>query len=118
MLLSPTVSKENMSQVGEYSRIQSEYATYSSSQGIQQAIQETNKSLRPLRAKTSPVEDLERERLAISRELRQDMFLAQLASFLVVLSLLSYIMLPPVWAHGITFLLLSVGIATGFFLRR
>lgn len=93
----------------------SERATYSE---IQEAIRETEQSLRPLRAKTAPAEDLERERRAISTEVRKHMFFAQLGMFLVSLSLLSYIVLPPVWAHGITFLLLSVGIATGFFLRK
>ena len=107
-----------MSQVKEYSRIQSDYATYSGTQEVQKAIRETDKSLKPLRAKTAPAEDLERERRAISKEVRQNMFFVQLAMFIVVLSLLSYLVLPRDWAHAITFLLLCVGIATGFFLRR
>lgn len=107
-----------MSQVREYSRIQNDYATYSGTREVQNAVQETARSLRALRAKTAPAEDLERERRAISTEVRRNMFLVQLALFLVVLSLLAYLILPRDWAHGITFLLLCMGIATGFFLKR
>lgn len=106
-----------MSQVGEYSRIQSEYATYNVA-GLGTAIRDTEKALRPLRAKTAPAEDLERERRAISTEVQRNMLLAQFAIFLVIASMISYLVLPSEWAHGITFLLLCVGIATGFFLRR
>jgi hypothetical protein len=106
-----------MADVASYGRIQSEYATYSS-QGLAEAIKETNQDLKPLRAKTAPAEDLELERRKITLDARQSLVLIQFALFLVVLSLLSYVILPRTWAHGITFLLLCVGIGTGFFLRR
>ncbi len=107
-----------MSRVDEYSRIQSEYATYHGTQGVRDAIQETEQSLRPLRPKVAPADDLEKERRAISKEVSQNMFLVQFALFLLVVSMICYAVLPQDWAHGITFLLLCVGIATGFFLRR
>jgi len=106
-----------MADVASYGRIQSEYATYSS-QGLAEAIKETNQGLKPLRAKTAPADDLEIERRKITLDARQSLVLIQFALFLVVLSLLSYVILPRTWAHGITFLLLCVGIGTGFFLRR
>ena len=116
MLLSRTVSKD-MTDVATYGRIQSEYATYSS-QGIDEAIRTTGQALKPLRAKTAPADDLERERRAISRDSRESLVLVQLALFLVFLSLLAYVVLPRDWANGISFLLLCVGIGSGFFLRR
>ena len=103
--------------VKEYGNIRSEYATYSN-QGISDAIRETDQALKPLRAKTAPAEDLELERRKISLDARQSLVLVQLALFLVFLSLLSYVVLPITWAHGISFLLLCVGIGSGFFLRR
>lgn len=106
-----------MANVASYGRIQSEYATYSD-QGIANAIRETNQALKPLRAKTAPAEDLELERRKITTDARESLVFVQLALFLVFLSLLSYVLLPITWAHGISFLLLCVGIATGFFLRR
>ena len=103
--------------VKEYGKIQSEYASYSN-QEIAKAIRETDQALKPLRAKTAPAEDLELERRKISMDAKQSLVLVQLALFVVFLSLLSYIVLPITWAHGISFLLLCVGIASGFFLRR
>ena len=106
-----------MSNVSSYGRIQSEYASYSN-QEITSAIRETDQALKPLRAKTAPAEDLELERRKISTEARQPLILVQLALFLVFLSLLAYVVLPIAWANGISFLLLCVGIGSGFFLRR
>lgn len=116
MLLSRTVDKE-MSDVASYGRIQSEYASYSN-QGVADAIRTTDQALKPLRAKTAPAEDLEMERRKISRDARESLLLVQLALFLVFLSLLSFVVLPSNWASGISFLLLCVGIGSGFFLRR
>ena len=106
-----------MSNVSSYGRIQSEYASYSN-QGITEAIRTTDQALKPLRAKTAPADDLELERRKISLDARQSLILVQLALFLVFLSLLSYVVLPRDWAHAISFLLVCVGIGSGFFLRR
>lgn len=103
--------------VKRYGQIQSDRTIYSNA-GISDAIRETDQALKPLRAKTAPAEDLELERRKISLEARQSLVLIQLALFLVFLSLVSYIVLPVGWASGISFLLLCVGIASGFFLRR
>ena len=82
------------------------------------AVQATSNSLRRTRPPTAPANDLEKERREISFELRQNMLLVQIALFLLVVSMISYLILPTGWAQGITFLLLCVGIATAFFLRR
>jgi hypothetical protein len=103
--------------VQDYAAANREYATYSN-MGVTQAIRETGQALKPLRAKTAPADDLERERRAISREAQESLLLVQLALFLVFLSLLSYVVLPRDWANGVSVLLLSVGIGSGFFLRR
>lgn len=107
-----------MADVQRYSEIQSEYASVSGMQGLGAGVRETEQALKPLRAKTAPAEDLELERRKITLDAQQSLTLVQFALFLVVLSLLSYVVLPREYAHGITFLLLCVGIATGFFLRR
>ena len=103
--------------MSSYGQIRSEYASYSN-QGVLDAIRSTEQALKPLRAKTAPAEDLELERRKISLDARQSLVLVQLALFLVFLSLLAYVVLPREWANGISFLLLCVGIGTGFFLRR
>jgi len=110
-------SQSNSTGAAQYGQIRSDHATLSNS-GVLDAIRTTNQSLKPLRAKTAPSDDLERERRAISLDARQSLVLVQLALFLMVLSLLSYLILPRGWANGISFLLLCVGVASGFFLRR
>ena len=82
------------------------------------AIKEVTNSLKPLRPPTAPSSDLEKERKEITSLAKQNLYFIQIALFLVVLSLLSYIMFPLDAANLIAFALLSVGIATGFFLRR
>jgi hypothetical protein len=101
----------------KYGQAQGDYATYSS-QEIAKTIRDTNQALKPLRAKTAPADDLALERRKISIDARASLVLIQVALFLVFLSLLSYMVLPRDWAHGISFLLLCVGIGSGFFLRR
>jgi hypothetical protein len=50
--------------------------------------------------------------------LKQSLLFVQIVLFIVVLALLAYLVLPTAWAHGIVFLLLCVGVAIGFFLRK
>lgn len=107
-----------MSNVAEYSRIQSEYATYSSGTSVDSEVQKTEQALKPLRAKTAPAEDLELERRKLTLDDEQSLLLVQFALFLLVLSLLSFVFLSIAWASAVTFLLLCVGVGVGFFLRR
>jgi hypothetical protein len=97
--------------VKEHESIQSRYADFS-------ALETTNKELKPLRPPTAPAEDLSRERELILQGPRIDMLMIQIALFFVVLSLLSFLFLSREAAQGMTFLLLSTGVALGFFLRK
>lgn len=105
-------------QTHEFSRIQSEYATFRATQDAVDAIRETTSKLRVFRPPTAPATDLETERRAITDIAKRNLFFIQVALFLVVVVLLTYIVLPVEYAHGLAFLLLTVGISLGFFLRR
>jgi hypothetical protein len=99
-------------------QIESEAAAYRTVSEAGTAIRDTTASIRVLRAPTAPSSDLEKERRAISLDLKQSLLFVQVVLFIIVLSLLSYLVLPIAWAHGIVFLLLCVGVAIGFFLRK
>lgn len=104
--------------VQEYSRIQSDYAIYTSGNNALKVIKDVTDSLKPFRPPTAPSSDLEKERKAITDIEKMNLFYIQVTLFLVVLALLGYVVLPIDFAHGTAFLLLSVGIALGFFLRK
>lgn len=82
------------------------------------AIKDVTDSLKPMRPPTAPASDIEIERRGITTESQQQLLFIQIALTLAVLSLLSYLVMPVDYAHGVAFLLLSVGISFGFFLRR
>lgn len=102
---------------GPYETLQTRYAAYT---GSSDAIEKTLQTLKPLRPRVAPAEDLSLERrfLLQAGESRVSPLVLQVALFLIVLSLLSYLVFSPSTAHMVTFLLLSVGIAAGFFLRK
>jgi len=104
--------------VNEFSKIQSDYATYKSVSAAAKDIQQTKASLRMMRPPTAPSSDLEKERREISDIAKRNLFFVQVALVLVVVALLGYLVLPIEYAHMIGFLLLCVGISVGFFLRR
>lgn len=104
--------------VNEYAQIQSEYAAYSSVASANHALKETSDDLKPFRPPTAPSSDIEKERKAIQYELRRNFLVVQVALFVVVLCLLTYIFVPMNYAHYIAFLLVCVGIAVGIFLRK
>jgi Ca2+/Na+ antiporter len=81
-------------------------------------MREVIDSLKPFRPPTAPSSDLEKERKEISEIAKRDLYFIQFVLMLVVLVLLSYLLLPFDSANMIAFLLLCVGIALGFFLRR
>ncbi len=104
--------------VQEYTRIQSDYAVYNSGTDALKVLRDVTNSLKPFRPPTAPSSDLEKERKAITDIEKQNLFYVQIALFLVVLALLSYVVLPTEGAHATAFLLLCVGISLGFFLRK
>ena len=103
--------------VNKYNRIQSQYANYSSAGEVAKKIKEVNDSLKPMRPPLAGSEvNLERRKLLETSQ--PNMLVIQVALAVAVLSLLTYIFLPPNSAHIVAFLLLSVGIAVGIFLRK
>lgn len=104
--------------VSEYGKIETEYAAYTNVTRVNQAIKETGDILTPFRPPTAPSSDLEKERRAIQYELRRNFLVIQVALFVVVLCLLTYLFVPLSYAHYISFLLVCVGIAVGIFLEK
>ena len=80
-------------------------------------FREVVQSLKPFRPPTAPASDLEIERKAI-RKTQPSFVYVQLALFLLLAVMVSYLVLPSTAANGVSFLLLCVGIAAGFFLRK
>jgi hypothetical protein len=97
--------------VKDHQAIKSRYADFNT-------LNTTNAQLKPLRPPTAPADDLSRERPLILRGPGINLLMIQVALFFVVLSLLSFLFLSRDAAQGITFLLLSTGVALGFFLRE
>lgn len=81
-------------------------------------LKTTIDELKHKRPPTAPAEDLSRERQLILQGPGIDVVVVQLALFLAVLAILSFLVLPRDMAQGIAFLLLCTGVAIGFFLRR
>ena len=103
------------SDVKDYDKDQANHAAYT--EGITKEIKEVKDSLKPFRPPTSPSSDLEKERQSITKDAKKNLFFLQLALFLILLVLLSYVILPLEYANPIAFLLLCLGIAVGFFLK-
>jgi hypothetical protein len=100
-----------MSHVSEYNRIQSEYATYNE-------LKETVDTLKPLRPPTAPADDIAKERKGILHADGRSLLFIQVVLVLVILVMLTYMFIPVDYSHYIAFLLVSVGIAVGFFLMK
>ena len=101
-------------QVAQYNRIQSEYAAYTAGNEVGKTVDE----LKPLRPPTAPASDIEQERRAILSSQGNKLLFIQIVLVLVVLSILAYIVVPSTYSNYIVFLLLCVGVALGFFLRK
>lgn len=103
--------------IAEYNRIQSEYANYSSAGTVAATIKQVTDSLKPMRPPVAGSQiNIERKRILESSQ--PNMLVIQVALAIAVLSLLVYIVVPAEYAHMIVFLLLSVGIAVGIFLKK
>ena len=101
-------------QVAEYNRIQSEYAVYTAGTELGKTVNE----LKPLRPPTAPASDIEAERKVILSLQGNKLLFIQIVLFLVILSMLTYLFVPIAYSNYIVFLLLCVGVALGFFLRK
>lgn len=80
-------------------------------------LRDVNQSLKPFRPPTAPASDKAIERKAILSG-NQSLVFIQLVLFILLAVLVSYLLLPTHYANGIAFVLLCVGVAYGFFLRR
>jgi hypothetical protein len=78
---------------------------------------DVNTSLKPFRPPTAPSSDLEIERKAI-RKSQPSFVYVQLALFVLLAVMVVYLVFPASVANGVSVLLLVVGIAAGFFLRK
>ncbi len=78
---------------------------------------DVNASLKPFRPPTAPSSDLEIERKAI-RKSQPSFVYVQLALFVLLAVMVVYLVFPASTANGVSVLLLAVGIAAGFFLRK
>ena len=105
-------------QAQEYSRIQSEYAAFKTTSDAAKDIRDVKDSLKQFRPPTAPSSDLETERQAILAIQNRNLYFVQIALFLVVMAMISYMVLPLETANTSALALLCVGIAMGFFLRR
>lgn len=92
-------------------------ATPSSTPAPLDVLEEVNQSLKPFRPPTAPASDKAIERKAILSG-NQSLVFIQLALFILLGVLVVYLVLPTTAANGVAFLLLCVGVAYGFFLRR
>jgi hypothetical protein len=103
--------------VRTYARIGNDEKMFKNSRMVSDELRKIKNTLKTKRPPTAPSSDLEQERQEIIQIGKQSLYFIQFALLLVVLVLLSYIVLPLTYANSISFLLLSVGVAIGFFLR-
>lgn len=111
--------EQRKNDVNEYSRIQSEYATYSAAGAVANTIKSVTESIRiPRPPVAGSAKDIETERKKLLESSKPDMLIIQIALAVVVLCLLVYVIIPAEYAHILAFLLLSVGVAVGIFLKK
>ena len=111
-----SLREQRMNDINEYNRIQSEYASYSSAGATAYAIKEVKDSLPSFKPPVAGSVEIERRNMLESS--KPSMLVIQVALVVVALCLLVYVLVPAQYAHIIAFLLLSVGIAVGIFLRK
>jgi hypothetical protein len=88
-----------------------------SPRSVPAALESLLQSLKPFRPPTAPASDLEIERKAV-RKSQPSFIYVQLVLFVLLAVMVTYLVFPSSAANGISFLLLCVGIAAGFFLRK
>lgn len=101
----------------EYGKIQGDYAVFKTSKDASTKMKDVTDSLRTFRPPTAPASDIEAERKKILGLSNKNLFFIQISLFLLLLSMVTYLILPAEYAHGIVFLLLCTAISFGFFLR-
>lgn len=103
----------------EYSKIQSEYATYSPRGEISSQYKEAADAVKPLRPPTAPAADIQKIRSDILNPPQvPGVLFIQICLFIIFLCVLAYLVMPANYAHGVVFLLLCVALSIGIFLRK
>lgn len=113
-----SLKSQRESNAREYSSIQSQYASYSAAGEVAAALQTTAQGLRGIRPPVAGSRDIESEKRKLLQGSKPNMLLIQVAIAVTVLALLVYLLIPVQYAHPIAFLLVSMGIAVGIFLRK
>jgi hypothetical protein len=98
------------STVSDHSKITGDYAAF--------VVKNTSDLLKPHRPPTQPVSDLADMRRSILTATAKNLHLIQVALFTILLALLTYLLIPVDYAHGIAFLTLCVGTSIGIYLAR
>ena len=101
--------------VKRYDALEKRYADFTIANN---ELKDTNRTLKPLRSKVAPADDLSKERRLLLMGPGIDVLMIQVALFFAVLSLLSFLVFSREVAQGLSFLLLCTGVAIGFFLRK
>lgn len=86
--------------------------------GPAQDIRQVTNSLNPLRPPTAPASDIAQVKKEIINIRSPNLLVIQIALVILLLCLLVYLFLPMNYAHPIVFLLSSVGLAVGIFLKK
>ena len=102
----------------QYSKLQTEFSAYRSVQEAADEVKKITDSLNVARPDVAPGDEAEKEYRTIMGIVSQRLLLLQVVLALVVVSLIGYFILPLTAAHGLTFLLVCLGIAIGIFLKK
>lgn len=100
----------------QYKAFQTSYAGYNDMQKNLDVVSETVQDLKPMRVETAPSSDLETERKRILSITDEQVRMAQVGLFTVLICLVVYLVIPIPYSHGVAFLIACVGIAVGIFL--
>lgn len=112
------LNKSREQQGVDYRRARSEFASYRTAEDVMNKMKSVNNSLQPLRPPTVTSDSaMERRKLMLETS-APNMLLFQISLVILLLCLLSYVFLTPPASYYLSFLLLTVGIALGIFLRK
>lgn len=112
------LNKRTEQQGVDFRKARSEFASYKTADDVMQKMKSVNDSLRPLRPPTVTSDSAMERRKLMLESSAPNMLLFQVSLVILLLCLLSYVFLPPPASYYVSFLLLSVGIALGIFLRK
>jgi hypothetical protein len=107
------LKKEEGERVAKHDAIKDEYAVFTS---VKDELKKTTDAIKPIRAKTSPQSDIEKERKEILSVMAVKLHVVQSALLTILFCMLVYVVLPVEYAHNVAFLVACSGIAVGIYL--